>query len=384
MQNGELKMAEQQRVDPATLNMMARSNLLQTGVPMVKQLQPVTGALGGSMQIPLQRMGILTGVTLDVSVPVTIATAALVQSMFGPYNLLNRIKYTDFSGVDRVNTSGFALWALNSIRSADLKGSAIATANLDNMGVIDTNILSFPKATGEQSINFQLYIPIAYDQHNDLRGAVLAQTTLGDHYVTLQTANALLATADGDTYMSPYDVGTTGTGTAGTVTVTAYQHYIQPQTNDPGLLPLIDLSTVYAIDGNFIDTSNIAAGMPKYLNFPNNQAVLSALFIFDNGGVGTVDGGDITKISLIANSNTIFREYSPRFLRGMMRDTIGSDLAAGTYYMGSRRQPILTQLFGNVQAKFDIASVAAAGPVQFISQYESFYPSGSPLPGIIA
>lgn len=372
------------QVDPATLNIMARSNLLQTGVPMIKQLQPVTGALGGSMQIPLQRMGILTGVTLDVSVPVTIATAALVQSMFGPYNLLNRIKYTDFSGVDRVNTSGFALWALNSIRSADLKGSAIATSALDNMGVIDTNILSFPKTTGSNNLNFQLYIPIAYDQHNDLRGAVLAQTTLGDHYVTLQIANALIAAANGDNFVSPYNVGTTGTGSAGTITITAYQHYIQPQSPDPNLLPLIDLSTVYAIDGNFIDTSNIAAGMPKYLNFPNNQAVLSALFVYDNGGVGTVDGTDITKISLIANSNTIFREYSPRFLRGMMRDSIGSDLAPGTYYMGSRRQPILTQLFGNVQAKFDIASVSATGPVQFISQYESFYPSGSPLPGVIA
>ncbi|MHB1222378.1 MAG: hypothetical protein ACYC0J_10320, partial [Gammaproteobacteria bacterium] len=142
--------------------------------------------------------------------------------------------------------------------------------------------------------------------------------------------------------------------------------------------------TVYGIDGNFIDTSNISAGMPKYLNFPNNQAVLSALYVFDNGGVGTLNGTDVSKISLIANSNTVFREYAPRVLRGMMRDAIGSDLAPGTYYLGARRQPILTQLFGNVQSKFDIASVAGAGPVQFISQYESFYPSGAPLPGVIS
>ncbi len=372
------------QMDPATLNIMARSNLLQTGVPMVKQLQPVTGALGGSMQIPLQRMGILTGVTLDVTLPVTVSTAALVQSMYGPYNLLNRVKYTDFSGTDRVNTSGYALWALNCVRSADLKGNAIATSALTNIGVVDTNILTFPTAIGAGTLTFQLYVPIAYDMHNDLRGSVLAQTTLGDHYITVQLANALIAAANGDNYVSPYNVGTTGTAVAGAVTITAYQHYIQPQSNDPNLLPLIDLSTVYGIDGNFIDTSNIAAGMPKYLNFPNNQAVLSALYMYDNGGIGTLNGTDITKISLIANSNTVFREYSPRFLRGMMRDTIGSDLAPGTYYIGSRRQPILTQLFGNVQTKFDIATVSGTGPVQFISQYESFYPSGAPLPGVIA
>jgi len=377
-------MAQAQQINPAQQNAMARAMLLQTGVPMVKQLQPVVGALGGSMQIPLQRMGILTGVTLDVSLPVTVATAALVQSMFGPYNLLNKIKYTDFSGTDRVNTSGYALWALECARKGDLLGNAIAASQLSGMGVQDTNILNFPTAIGAQNINFQIYVPIAYDMHNDLRGAVLAQTTLGDHYITLQIANSLLAAANGDNYVSPYAVGTTGTGAGGSVTVIAYQHYIQPQSNDPNLLPLIDLSTVYGIDGNYIDTSNIAAGMPRYLNYPNNQAVLSALYVFDNGGIGTLNGTDITKISLIANSNTVFREYSPRILRGQMRDAIGSDLAPGTYYLGSRRQPILTQLFGNVQAKFDIASVAGAGPVQFISQYESFYPSGSPLPGVIA
>ncbi|MHB1222237.1 MAG: hypothetical protein ACYC0J_09605, partial [Gammaproteobacteria bacterium] len=227
-----------QQVNPAQQNAMARAMLLQTGVPMIKQLQPVVGELGASMRIPLQRMGILTGVTLDVSLPVTVSTAALVQSMFGPFNLLNKVMYTDFSGTDRVNTSGYALWALECARKGDLLGNAIASSALDGMGVQDTNILSFPKAVGNDTLNFQLFVPIAYDMHNDLRGAVLAQTTLGDHYITLQIANALLAAANGDNYVSPYAPGTTGTAVAGSVTVTAYQHYIQPQSNDPNMLPL--------------------------------------------------------------------------------------------------------------------------------------------------
>lgn len=375
-----------QKLSPSQQNAINSQLLLQTGVSMVKQLPAVSATIGGpAVQIPLQRMGILTGVMLDVNMPLTIGTASLVQSMFGPFNLFSNIKYTDFAGVNRVNTTGYSLAMLHAFRKRELSGTfGTSFTGVSNMGNIDTNIFNFPTAVGTTNLHFQLYVPIAYDAAGDLRGSVLAQTTLGDHYLTITPAAAVLGSTNSDNFVTPYTVGTTGTASAGNINITAYQHYIQPQTNDPNMLPLIDLSTVYGIDGNFTSTSNITANMANYQNLPNNQAILSSLYVFDNGGNGTVNGTDLTKISLIVNSNTIFREFSPGMLRGHMREMLGADVAPGTYYLGSRRQPILTQLFGNVQTKFDVATVSGTGVVQFISQYESFYPSGAPLPGVMA
>src|SRR5574337_89304 len=72
---------------------------------------------------------------------------------------------------------------------------------------------------------------------------------------------------------------------------------------------------------------------------------------------------------------------NPRMMRHIAREIMGGDLASGAYYFSHRRQPILTQLYANVQAKFDVLT-ANAGVTQFVSQFEVQYPSGSPLPGI--
>ena len=150
---------------------------------------------------------------------------------------------------------------------------------------------------------------------------------------------------------------------------------------NPAALPMVDLSTIYALEGNYNDNSNIAGGQPKYLNWPNNRAILSALHIFDNGGAGVLNGADVSKFTLLVNANTNVRELSPSMIRRQMRYMLGADLPSGVYYMGARAQPISTQIYGNVQTKIDIVT-ANANPY-LLSLYESFYMAGTPLPGII-
>lgn len=364
------------QANPAQMNAMNRALLLQSGISMIKRLPQVSGALGSSLQIPLLRMGIMTGVLLDVQIPVNV-TAAATLSEFGPWNILQNIKYTDFAGVDRINTNGWSLFALNSFKHREIAGSAVPYAGLAGVGNKDTAILSAPTAVAAGVLRFQIMIPCAYEPSSDLRGAILAQTVVGEHYVTLGTAANLVGA---DSWTTPYVGGTVAA--TGNVVVQAYQMYIQQQSSSPALLPAIDLSTIYAIEGNYVDAANIVAGQSKYLNFPNNRSIMSAMHVFDNGGIGTPNGTDIALITLLANANTNLRELSPPVLRGFQRSILGADLANGAYYIGARRQPITTQLFGNVQTKIDVQTVAGAGPVQFISQYESFYPSGAPLPGI--
>lgn len=376
----------QQQVDPRVLNAVARQTLLQTGIKMVKRIAPVvnTNPLGAQIQVPLLRMGIMTGVTLEFTASIDAGAAHPTPSPFFPHNLVSQVQYTDFAGVNRTKTSGHQLWAAQSAKQSELRGSTAYHAGADTWGYHDSNILTttddaaaWANNSAGNLVTFSLYIPLAYDPANDLTGAVLTQTNVGEHNVFITMANALVGA---DTWANPFSAGNATWNAAG-VKVEAFQHYIQPQSLDASQLPLIDLSTVYGFEGGYSTQANIQAGSASYVNYPNNRSILSAHVLFENGNVGTPNQTDVSAVTLLANSNTNFWELTPRMMREAMREMIGADLPSGSYYFPHRRQPIMTQLYANVQAKFDVATVNA-GVTQFVSQFEVQYPSGSPLPGI--
>ena len=366
------------QMSPQQQNYYARQNLLATGISMVKRLQPVIGQLGSQMKIPLLRMGIMTGVLLQFTVPMTVTSTA-VASPVGPWNIAQSVQYTDFAGVNRTKTNGFQLWAAQSLKQGDaLSSSPAANYSTGNGPALNynTNILNQSVAiAGSTNTVFSLYVPMAYDPSSDLTGAVLTQTNVGEHYINVQLCNALVAS---DPWIAPYVSGVvTTTG----VTVEAFQYYIQPQNMSANTLPIIDLSTVYGFEGGYQSTANIASGQDTFINLPNNRSILSTLVNFENNSVFTLNEADMTSVYLIANSNTNFKEMTPRLVRETMRNICNNDMPSGTYYVGTRQQPIMTQLYANVQLKMSVLT-ANAGVTQFISQYEVQYPSGSPLPGI--
>ena len=360
----------QSRPDPVTMNAMARMNLLSSGVSMVYRLPVTTVQQGSTAQITLQRVGVTTGVMLQCTATVNI-TAAATASPLAPWSFISRIRYTDFAGIDRIATSGFGLAMGQAFKHGDLPAQAVP-GTVPGVGNIDTNILSLPTAVGVGLVNFSLWVPFAYDATSDLRGAILAQTVVGDHFISVDLANTLV----GDVVACPY---TSGTVSLSNFTVDAFQHYLQPQ--NLNMLPAIDLATIYAFQGGLADTSNITANGDKFLNFPDNRSILSAMYIYENGGALTLNGTDINLVTLLANSNTNLRTMTPRYIREAQRKMTHGDVSSGVYYLSCRRQPILTQLMGNVQTKFSLGAVNA-GVTQFVSQYESFYPSGAPLPGV--
>lgn len=369
------------QMTPQQQNAIARMNLLQTGISMVKRLQPVVGALGAQVRVPLLRMGIMTGVLLQFSCPVTISVAA-TASPVAPWNIAQSVTYTDFAGVNRTKTNGFQLWAAQSMKMGD----ALSTAPAMNFNTgagpslnYNTNVLNQPTSTAGGTIYFSLYVPMAYDPANDLTGAILTQTNVGEHYITVQLCNALVNT---DPWIAPYTSGTVAI-TAANVTIEAFQYYIQPQNMTAANLPVIDLSTVYGFEGGYQSTANIATGQSTFINYPNNRSILSTLVNYENNSIFTLNETDVSLVVVLANSNTNFMEQTPRLIRETMRNIVNSDMPSGTYYLGSRRQPIMTQQYAQVQARFDITT-ANAGVTQLISQYEVQYPSGSALPGIVS
>jgi hypothetical protein len=413
------------RMTPAQQNAMARQQLISTGLAFTKRLQAYSaigssGALGATIRVPLDRTGVVTGVTLFFSVPYTAnATGygeviATYISQFFPYNLIQNITYVDFAGVKHVNTSGWMLHALNSFRGMKVPNNAHTMEGfITSETGIDSNILGIVNATNNAAvlkasdfpqygnINFSLYVPLAYDPTSDLRGAVLAQTDRGEHYLNITFANAIYA-ATGDPLTTPVAGGTSGTFTLGNagqtystgayITVDAFMHYLMPQAGvSPNNLPMIDLGTIYEIAGGLTDSSNIVANANKFINWPNNRAILSAMHIFDNPASTTAVGNvlnqtDVSLLTLLINGNTSVKQWTPQLLRMQMRYALGLDTPSGVYFLSSRRQPITTQLYGNVQTQVGINTVnteTAIGTPYFMNQYESFYLSGTPLPGVI-
>lgn len=370
------------QVDPFTQNLMARNNLLRSGISMTKRLQVVAGALGSTLRVPLLRMGIMTGVTLHFEIPVTIATFDSV-SQLAPFNIAKQVTYTDFAGVNRTKTNGFQLWMAQCFKQSDLIGAIPAmtgaAANSTQAYNYNTNILNIPTANGAgQFIRFSLYVPMAYDPASDLTGAVLTQTNIGEHYIDVQLPATLSGT---DPYAFPYGTATGVTVGAAGVQIQAFQHYIQPQAMTPDQIPQIDLSTIYGFEGGYQSSANIAANQRKFIDLPNNRSILSSVVLYEENSAFVQNETNISGVTLLANSNTNFRELTPRLVREQMRNMVNSDMPSSTYYIGSRFQPILTQLYANVQIALDITS-AAAGVTQTISQYEVQYQSGVPLPGI--
>lgn len=381
------KMTPQQAA--AAANGMGRQALLRTGIPMSQIVwNGAALTLGAATRLDLLRVGITTGVMLDFTASVDIGTAAMVASLAGPWPLIPSITYTDFSGVNRVNTSALGLWLLSTFRHNKLfhfpnVGPTASTANEigSTIGSIDTDILTFPTAVGAaEVIFFSVYMPMAYEPGSDLRGAVPSMVNVGQHYLTITPCNALVNL---DQLLAPYSaVGASGTISLNSLTCTVTQFYIQPQSLAANMLPGIDLTTIYEINGNNITTSGFLTGAQNLINYPNDRSVMSAIFVYENGGVLTVNGADITLIELLVNSNTVFRQFTPRTYRGFMREMAMGDVISGAYYMPHRRQPILTNLYATVQLRLTLGTVAGSGTTKIVSQYESFYPSGQPLSGI--
>jgi hypothetical protein len=410
---------------PAQANMMARQSLIKTGLPFTKRLQSYSSIgsaaiLGATIRVPLDRTGVVTGVTLFFTVPYTanatgygLAIGTYISQFF-PYNIVQNITYTDFAGVKHVNTTGFQLHALNMLRGGKIINNAHTMEGyITSETGLNANILGIQNAaTGAAvlkgsdfpeygNIIFSLYVPLAYDAGSDLRGAVLAQTDRGEHYLNITFANALAPTT-GDPLTTPIAVGATGgtftLGNAGQtygqayIEVDAFQHYLMPQQGvSPQNLPMIDLGTIYEIMGGLTDSSNIVAGNNKFVNWPNNRAIVSAMHIYDNPtsttGVGNaLNEIDMTLVTLLINGNTNVRQLTPQLMRMWQRYALGVDLPSGVYYLPARKQPITTQLYGNVQTQFTLETVnteAAIGTPYFMNQFESFYLSGTPLPGVI-
>lgn len=361
----------QQKYTPQQ-NANDRMQLLHTGVKMRAFLGTQTGnGVGSTVQFKLRNVGIITRLKFRVTVNVTIATHALTASPFGPYGFFSRLDLLDYNTVDRHFSHGVLNYLLNSVRHG-------RPWMPTGQGLVDTLQTQQPTGTGaNQTLAFNLEIPVCYDAHNDLTGAILAQTVVGEMFARLQVNNTMI----GDP-LSPYMTdGAGGTIAINSISVDCWQDYIMPQGSNPAI-PLFDLNSVYEFAATYTSSDNIIAGGTKFLDYPNVRNVMGLLMVYVNNGTVTVNETDISQLTLVANGNTNMREQNSLDVRADMRQMIGGDLPAGSYYIGSRRNPIQTFIYSQVQEAVTFAN--ATGSPYLAFGFESIYPLATPLPGIAA
>lgn len=373
-------------MNPQQQNAMGRAILLSSGIKMSQLVQRALSLpLAQSTRVDLLRVGITTGVMCDFSVSQNITVGSATASSAGPWPSINQLKYTDFSGIDRVNTDGLGLYLLQSFKHNELADNAIP-GEISAIGVINTNILAQPTGVANPAtMLFSLWVPMAYDASNDLRGAVPSMTNIGQHYLTITPTSSLVAAAspNNDPTTSPYTAGTIALNSNG-FTVDVTQFYIQPQSIAAQQLPQIDLVTIYEINGRNITTSGFQSNSQNLINYPNDRSVMAAYHVFVDGGLLTTNETNMSLVELLVNSNTVVRQMTARRFRAMMRSLLDGDVPPSIYYWAHRAQPILTNLYATVQSRYTFGTLngSPTGPTKIIAQYESFYPSGQPLSGI--
>lgn len=370
-------------------NVQMRSMLLSTGIRYRKNLGAfVASGLGTTTRVKLFNVGITTSLHAYVTFPVTIATTIQVPSARAPYNLISRIKVTDYDGTDRTNISGLQMFLLDCLRYPLVYGYNNAVASQAGTGLVVNP--SLPTAIGTGTIAFYLDIPVAQNDNEadgfrqDLTGAVYSQTGVGDFYLSIDWNNVMVSSAN----VEAVYITASGTVVANGVTgpqIQVWQNYILPQPvatpKGQAYLPIpgLDLISVYELNGNFRSTDNIAIGQEKLINFPNVRKVLQCLINYIQNGTMN-PGTDLTQWRLIVNGNNIIKEWNPVSSQILeQRVNEGCDIWPG-FYFWNFMNPIQTSIYGNVQ--MGVIPSAVTNSPYFEILFVSTYTKGAALPGM--
>ncbi len=356
-------------------NRYARDLVVGNSVKMTQQIvsrsinpsQEKVISLGANT---IRNAGLLLGFIIEVEGTVLNGATEATLAPFGTSNLIKEVRFDDLSNYTRIQTSGRHLSMLNSVRQGYGYGGAYAP-NLPMGYGNNYDVFSGPAtiaAAANADLRHMYYLPVAYGE-DDLRGAIYMATVSGVSNLQI-TLNDSPFTGAGN----PVDKVYTGAADGawdGNVTVTVYQVYLDQIPRDPNtgtpILPLIDLDTVYDLKETTF--SGMTPGQDFPMAYSNFRAFLSTIVIFDNNGTLN-PGTDVNYFSLASANFTNIEKVSPRISALRTRQVLMSDLPDGTYLLDSRKTPINTINFGNME--LNLNAITAPAGARCINGYEAF------------
>lgn len=370
----------------AAQNAYARKAINASAVRMCQQVFGQTYAnVGGQnlsntqaiINIPPRNVGLIRGFWVQIIASVNNGSAVPINlTDFGPANVLSGIQYTDLNNNVRIQTAGWHVHVVNSVKDnlpIPFGASFVRTTGFDspvNWGSNFINQISAPAqiAAGITStINMWYWVPLAYGDWlgDDLRGAVYANVVTATQLLAL-TINPAPVVANGtDSTLAMYAgnaAGSVALAVISAMTVNVYQEYLDqlPQTSAGVLLPIMDIATIYELKN--VATQGVVTGQDFPYQYANYRDIVSTTLIYVNTGATGARGvgSDLNYLSLQSANFTNIWKYPAGLQALKTREVIGTDMPPGVYYFPTRRKPISTIQYGNQQLVLN-ANVAGAG-----------------------
>lgn len=377
----------------AQANMMARQAILAQALTMTQNIYTSTvtspGSSGNVINVIPRNVGMITKFTVEVVATLTNTGGTTVTpTSFNIANLLTQIVFNDLNNNTRIQTTGWHMNILNTVRNPNLGpfGSALKSTAFDVPILYGANytsgtsttppgLFSCPAtiaATGTAVVKMTYEIPLAYSEH-DLRGAVYANVVNATMLLQLTLNPSPIVGPTTDNTTAIYS-GTAGAGSIISATITVYQTFLDqlPVGKGGPVLPVQDLSTIYEMKNTTL------TGMAQNTDFPipysNFRDFLSTTMIWDNAqtaAAAAVAGTDIAYFAIqSANFTNIFK-VDPFTLSLWTRKKIQTDVPTSVYYFDHRRKPISTIQYGNLELIQNISATINSGAQDFIG-FEDF------------
>jgi hypothetical protein len=370
---------------PAQINGIARSMVSAQSVRMVQQIfnATVVPANQPFLNVIPRNVGLIMGFWVKVVATITNPQADevdLVPSDFGVANLLTQIQFTDLNNNVRIQTPGWHINFINSVKARFQYAASLLTSTMDgNAGIVGEYGANWPVIVQPASIpdessavcTMWYYIPLAYSD-GDYRGAIYANVVNATMQLALTFNQHPSQLTSGDTTTACYVGATVGASVISTATVTVYQDYLDqlPFGKTGPILPNLDLSTVYDIKQTIFTGITQAQDFP--MQYPNFRDFLSTFCVYNNGAgaASRLGGGDVAYFALQSANFTNLWKLEPALIALRTRGLMHMDFPFGVYYFGSRNKPISTSQYGNMELVLN-ASSSVTGAYALVG-WESF------------
>lgn len=339
-------------------NSQNRRAIVDNCMPMMQplQTQSISGTVTTSNNVLTfqpRLTGLILGFLIEVNATVNNSGAATAnRTNGGAANVLSRIQFTDLQNQTRINTNGFHLALLNSIKNTRGYGGAVSPNLPMNVGNVWTvnSLASTIAQSATPALRQFYYVPIAYSPQ-DLTGAIFAQVINATMQLQL-TINVAPGVTTGDPLFAIFSGATaTSSVTLSAVTVAVTTFYY----NQPTALPMVDISRSYLIQDT-VANNTIVANQDTNIPYANFRTYFSTFLVYDNAGVLNL-GTDVTYIALqYANLLRQF-QINPQTVALLTRNAVGFDMPPAIYYTDHRSFPISTANYGNCEMIIQASAV---------------------------
>lgn len=278
------------QINPYEQNAQARRAVLSMSVPMKQRIWSGTfndyvAGNAKTFNIPLRNVGLVR--RLYMVIRATIAQGAAEtqnRTTFGPANFLSNFTFADYSNYQRINTTGWHLHMLASVKNRAVFGAAFTNDTPTGFGATVPVISAPASITTAQTVNMVYEIPFAYS-NDDLTGAVLANVVNANAYIQFTINPNLFVSSTGNPVQAMYQSSTAQLGVMSSYTIEIYQDYLdQLPEIQPGVLflPAIDLQTNYGIYNT--QMTGLAVNADNPISYTNYRRFLSTIAVYDNAG----------------------------------------------------------------------------------------------------